>query len=91
MCLHTRFIANKRYTATKKNGGIIPPVLDKRCLMVPVKCGKCLECKQQRAREWSVRLNEDIKANTNGKFITLTFSNEEYSKLWKEAPTHIGS
>ena len=43
-----------------------------------------MECRKQKSREWQVRLSEDIKTNTNGKFITLTFNNKEYTKLWHE-------
>lgn len=84
MCLYPRLINNRKYIANKKNGGIIPAVLDKRVLMVPVGCGKCMECKKQKAREWTVRLQEEIKENKNGKFVTLTFSNESIKELAKE-------
>ena len=36
-------------------------IANKRILSVPVGCGKCMECKKQKSREWSVRLQEDIK------------------------------
>jgi len=81
MCLYSRIIPNKRYVKNQKNGGIIPPVFDERALYVPSKCGKCIECKKQKAREWNVRLAEDIKHNTKGRFITLTFSNESIKEL----------
>jgi hypothetical protein len=84
MCLYPRLIKNRKYTANKKNGGNIPPVYDLRTLMVPAGCGKCIECKKQKAREWSVRLQEEIRHNTNGKFVTLTFSDESIKKLSKE-------
>lgn len=84
MCLYPNIIKNKKYTANKKNGGNIPTPTDKRVLYVPVKCGKCMECAKQKSREWQVRLNEDIKHNKNAQFVTLTFSNEEYTKLSKE-------
>ena len=42
------------------------------------------ECRKAKQREWQVRLKEDIKHNTNGKFITLTFSNEWIAKITKE-------
>lgn len=83
MCLFNEFYKNKKYTATKKNGGIIPAVSDIRTLYVPIGCGHCIECRKQRAREWQVRLMEDIKEHTNGKFITLTFSTESLNKLIK--------
>lgn len=84
MCLYPRILKNKKYTSTKKNGGIIPAVLDSRVIYVPIGCGKCMECRRKKAREWQVRLMEDIKVNTNGKFVTLTFSNESIKALSKE-------
>jgi hypothetical protein len=81
MCLYPRLIRNRKYTANKKNGGIIPEVKDRRVLMVPVGCGKCIECKKQKAREWQVRLQEDIRVNKNAKFVTLTFNERELIKL----------
>lgn len=84
MCLYPKMFKNPKYTATKKNGGNIPPVTDIRVLYVPIKCNKCIECQKQKARDLQVRLLEDIKHNTNGKFITLTFSNDSICELYKE-------
>ena len=81
MCYYPRFIRNKRYTETKKNGGVVPAVNDWRTMYVPVGCQECKECRNQKARSWQVRMLEDIKNNTNGKFITLTFSNGNLRKL----------
>ena len=61
MCLYPRLIMNKKYTANKKNGGVIPRLTDSRAAQVPVGCGKCMECKKQKAREWKVRLSEECK------------------------------
>lgn len=83
MCLYPKLIRNKKYTANKKNGGNIPVVRDERTLMVPVGCGKCIECMKQKAREWSVRMMEEIRENSTGKFVTLTFKNESLTKLSK--------
>lgn len=81
MCLYPKLIRNRKYVANKKNGGNIPAVNDKRVLLVPVGCGKCIECMKQKARQWNVRLQEEIKDNHTGIFITLTFSNESIQKL----------
>jgi len=81
MCLYPKLILNKKYTETKKNGGQVPSVSDKRVLYVPVACTKCMECKKAKAREWQVRLNEEIRNDNKAIFVTLTFSNEEYKKL----------
>lgn len=84
MCLYPRVYRNKKFEKNKKNGGLVPPVLDTRTLYVPIACGNCMECRKQKSREWQVRLQEDIKKHKNGKFITLTLSNEEYAKLAME-------
>ncbi len=47
-------------------------------------CGKCIECKKQKARNWQVRLQEDIRVNKNAKFVTYTFSEHELQKLDNE-------
>lgn len=91
MCLYPQLIKNPKYTATKKNGGIIPPITDPRIQYVPRACTKCIECCKQKAREWQARLLEDIKTNTNAKFITFTLSNEQYTKLANEVPQINGN
>lgn len=84
MCLYPKIVFNPKYKPNKKNGGQVPAVNDKRVLAVPIGCGNCIECRKQKARGWQLRLLEDIKENKNGKFITLTFSNENYTNLLKE-------
>lgn len=59
----------------------MPPISDNRVLVVPIGCGKCMECMKKKARDWQVRLLEDVRTNKNGKFVTLTFSNESYRKI----------
>lgn len=85
--------------ANKKNGGDVPPlpyrrfngnlIQDERVLYVPVGCGKCMECKKQKARQWQVRLAEEIKRDNKGIFVTLTLSNESYRELDKEIDSRI--
>lgn len=81
MCLYPKIIRNPKYKENKKNGGIIPPFSDHRVTTVPIGCGQCMECRKKKRDEWLVRLIEDVKHNKNGKFVTLTFSNEKYSEL----------
>lgn len=81
MCLYGKLIDNPKYKANKKNGGVIPAIPDIRVGKVPIGCKLCVECMRDRARNWGTRLQADIKENTNGKFVTLTFSNESYAKL----------
>lgn len=84
MCLYPKIIKNKKYTANKKNKGIIPEIKDKRTLYVPAGCGKCIECMKKKARDWQIRLTEDIKINKNAQFITLTFAPSELNLLINE-------
>ena len=84
MCLYPRIIKNRKYTETKKNGGKIPAVHDKRILYVPIACGVCMECMKAKAREWQIRLAEEIRTNKNGQFITLTFNEESLQELENE-------
>lgn len=81
MCLYGKLLKNPKYKSNKKNGGQVPPILDERTIYVPIGCGQCIECRKEKAREWQVRLAEDIRTHKNGKFVTLTFSNESIKKL----------
>lgn len=81
MCLYPRLIRNPKYLPNKKNGGNVPTPSDKRALYVPIGCGNCIECRQQYARQWVVRLNEELKHNRNCIFITLSFSEQSLQAL----------
>jgi hypothetical protein len=82
MCLFPKLIKNPKYKSTKKNGGLIPPVFDDRVKMIPIGCGKCMECRKKKAREWNVRLQEELRhTKLKGYFMTLTFSDESLVKL----------
>lgn len=84
MCLYPTLIKNRKYTPNKKNGGIVPEVKDARVMAVPVGCGRCMECRKKKAREWQTRMLEDIRENKNGIMVTLTFSNENIKELTEE-------
>lgn len=84
MCLYPKLIRNPKYRANKKNKGIVPRMTDERVGYVPIGCGLCSECLKQKSNEWRVRLFEEIKHDNEAVFITMTFSNEEYSKLAEE-------
>ena len=84
MCLYPKLIKNPKYRPNKKNNYNPPICEDDRVLYVPVGCGNCIECRKQKKREWQIRMNEEIKHDRTGKFITLTFSNEELDKLIQE-------
>lgn len=86
MCLFPKILENKKYKPNKKNGGKIPPLKDERTRYVPIACGKCIECMKMKAREWRIRLSEEIRDKTNetANFVTLTFDEKSlkyYTKL----------
>lgn len=84
MCINKKLIVNRKYTATKKNGGIIPPLNDPRQANVWIPCQQCYVCRKRKAREWRMRITEDIKVNKNAKIVTLTFNTESLKELAKE-------
>jgi hypothetical protein len=96
MCLYPRIIKNKKYQANTKNGGNVPPlplieyngimIKDTRVLQVPVACGKCIECMNKKARDWRIRMLEEIKQDNKAEMVTLTFSNESIKKIGIKIP-----
>jgi len=84
MCLYPRLIRNPKYIPNKKNGGQPPIASDIRTLTVPIGCGECIECMKQQQRKWQIRLSEEIRENNNAEYVTLTFSDEEITNLYKE-------
>ena len=52
----------------------MPPIFDERVKLVPIGCGKCLECMKQKARGWQVRLLEELKKGNKAYFVSPTFS-----------------
>lgn len=43
---------------------------------VPVPCGKCEACLARRARDWMIRLREEMKDSSYACFVTLTYDDE---------------
>lgn len=43
---------------------------------ITIPCGKCLICRQNRAREWAQRLKHEINFHKQMCFVTLTYSDE---------------
>lgn len=43
---------------------------------VPVPCGKCEACLARRARDWMIRLSEEMKDASYACFVTLTYNDE---------------
>lgn len=87
MCLYPRFIRNKRYYSYNVKKPIKAKIDDYRKEYVPIGCGKCYECRKQKAQAWRVRLMEEIKEHKNKYFVTLTFTNESLKELMKTAET----
>lgn len=83
MCLYPKLIRNPKYLANKKNEFNPPELKDLRVGLVPVGCGKCIECLKQKAQSWRVRLNEELKVSF-GYYVTLTFSCEDLENLCKK-------
>lgn len=84
MCLFPRLLKNPKYQQNIKNGGVIPDMQDIRVRYVPVACGNCIECRKAKAREWQVRLNEELKQTKYPYFITLTFEANNLKLLCKK-------
>ena len=81
MCLYPKLIKNRRYVPNKKNGGVPPQCPDERLRYVTAACGKCMECRKQKQRQWLVRMNEELRQEPNAYFITLTIDDKSYSEL----------
>lgn len=81
MCLYPTLIDNPKYKANKKNGGIIPRCKDERLKLVPIGCGNCEECRQKKAGEWCIRLEQEYRSRKDRcRFITLTFNEKSLKK-----------
>ncbi|AXH78023.1 MAG: replication initiator protein [Microviridae sp.] len=90
MCIYPTVVKNPKYKPNKKNGGNVPDLQDKRIGYVPVACGMCMQCMEQKAREWRVRLLEEVKhQKLKGNFVTFTFSDEGYKELVERAKKEI--
>ena len=88
MCINTTLRRNMRYFANKKNNGQPPERKNALTAVVPISCGMCYECKRKKGREWAIRLQEEIKAQKEKWFITLTFNNEKYKHFHNFTPNH---
>ena len=64
MCLYPKLIPNPKYRTSKKRGYYKPSPHDARLNYVPMACGKCYECRKKKAREWRIRLAEEIAKAT---------------------------
>ena len=83
MCLYPKLIPNPKYRTSKKRGYYKPSPHDARLNYVPVACGKCYECRKKKAREWRIRLAEEIRHNKSY-FVTLTIDDDNLEILKNE-------
>lgn len=79
MCLYPKLVPNPKYKPNKKNGGHPEQPRDGRLRWITASCGKCSECRRQKANEWKFRLSEELKKGGKIRFITLTFSEKSLS------------
>lgn len=45
-------------------------------LQVEVPCGRCIECRQERTRQWAMRCVHEASMHQDNVFVTLTFSED---------------
>lgn len=76
MCLYPKLVKNPKYFKNGKPRPNYAFVTDHRVDWVPIGCGKCIECRKQKANEWRVRLQEELKNSPDATFVTLTFRDE---------------
>lgn len=83
MCLYTKLIRNPRYVSNRKNNYNPPKCTDQRKLWIWAKCGRCIECRKERKREWVLRLEQEYKHDPNAIFVTLTLNDDSIHDLGK--------
>ena len=81
MCTYTRRILNKKFTPTRKNGWNPPVCHDERLRYIEIECGHCYECKRKKARQWRIRMAEQLRETPTAVFFTGTFSPERIEKI----------
>lgn len=82
MCLYPRLILNPKYKPNKKNNYNPPKPKDKRIMLVPIKCNKCQECRNQIANVWKTRLSAELEQNNEKAYmVTLTFNEKSMQEL----------
>lgn len=87
-CLYSKLVLNPKYLPNKKNNYNPPKCTDERIRYVPVSCGRCIECRKKRRREWMVRLSEELRGGKKPPlFVTLTISNDQLQRVKGDANT----
>ena len=57
-----------------------PKTISKQYATFQLPCGKCIECRLQYAREWSIRCVHEAQMHSKNSFITLTYSDENITE-----------
>lgn len=52
-------------------------------------CGRCLGCRANQAREWSIRIMHETQMHNSAWFLTLTYDNENLPENGSLCPTHL--
>lgn len=87
-CLFPKLVLNPKYLPTKKNSYNPPKIADERVRYVPVSCGRCIECRKKRRREWMVRLSEELRGGSGPPlFVTLTIRNDQLQRVKGDSNT----
>lgn len=89
MCLYPKIIENRHYMPNKQNGGFVPTPSDERLRAVSIGCGKCLECRKQKANSWKARLTYEIRDDPTALFMTMTFSEESLEAFQSSDPNEV--
>lgn len=101
MCLNPVYL-NEKYITRKNTTDIeywrikTDNRLNKGVELIPLPCGKCVECLQQKSVEWSYRLKDELKQHKESCFVTLTYANtdgelhkRDYQLFLKRLRKHI--
>lgn len=84
MCLYPTIMKNKRYAPKAKFSGTTRVPIDPRLYYIETKCGKCIECRKEKARNWSIRMQEELKVNPKAYFVGMSLSDESIKELIKK-------
>lgn len=55
-------------------------VKDKYGTLMRVPCGQCINCRMNKARQWSIRIMHEAKKYQRNAFVTLTYDDDHFPK-----------
>ncbi len=80
----------KPYTAYRSKNGKLStgkhPIVFKKTDGIPksdlqIACGQCYGCRLERSKIWAMRCMHEAKMHTHNQYLTLTYNDEELSKI----------